>query len=173
MKVFKILTIFFLFSTILSKANSTEIYFVDMKQILNSSKAGKQAQEYLKKKFQEQSKKFDKEQSSLKKDEADLIAKKKLISPEEYKKNLNLLREKNITFQKKRQKASNEILRKKEEARLKLYKALNPILEKYMSENNIQMIIDKKNVIISKTDNDLTQKILKILDQELKSIKLN
>ena len=78
MKVFKILTIFFLFSTILSKANSTEIYFVDMKQILNSSKAGKQAQEYLTKKFQEQSKKFEKEQSSLKKDEADLIAKKKL-----------------------------------------------------------------------------------------------
>ena len=42
-----------------------------------------------------------------------------------------------------------------------------------MSENNITMVVDKKSVIVAKTDIDLTEKILKLLDKELKSINLN
>ncbi len=144
-----------------------------MKKVLNQSKAGKGAQEFLKKKLNEETKKFDKQQAALKKEETELIAKKKLITPEEYKKNINTLRQKNISHQKDRQKAANEIFKKKEKARLELNKALKPILEKYMSENNITMVVDKKSVIVAKTDIDLTEKILKLLDKELKSINLN
>ena len=43
----------------------------------------------LKKKFETENKKFEKEASVLKKEEKDLIAKKKIITPEEYKKELN------------------------------------------------------------------------------------
>ena len=53
-----------------------------------------------------------------------------------------------------------------------MYKALNPILEKYMSEKNITVIIDKKSIVVAKTEIDLTDKILKLLDKELKSINL-
>ena len=42
-----------------------------------------------------------------------------------------------------------------------------------MSENNIDIIIDKKNVVVAKTEIDLTDKILKLLDKDLKSINLN
>ena len=76
-----------------------------MKKLLNESKAGKKAQETLKKKLNDGNKKFEKEGSSLKKEEQDLIAKKKLVSPEEYKNNINDLRKKNIDYQKRRQKA--------------------------------------------------------------------
>ena len=41
-----------------------------------------------------------------------------------------------------------------------------------MSENNISLVVDKKSVIVGKTEIDLTEKILKILDKELKSINL-
>jgi len=151
---------------------SADIYFIDLKKILNTSKAGKGAQDYLKSKLKEENKKLDKEQSALKKEETDLIGKKKLISAEEYKKSINALRQKSVDHQKRRQKAANDIFRKKEEARLELYKALNPILEKYMSEKNITVIIDKKSVVVAKTEIDLTDKILKLLDKELKSINL-
>ena len=173
MKYFKIfLTILFLFN-IGTYSLASEIYFIDMKKILNHSKAGKGAQEYLKKKLKEETKKFDKEQAALKKEETNLISQKKIITPEEYKKKLNVLREKNITHQKNRQLAANEIFKKKEQARFELNKALKPILEKYMSENNITVVIDKKSIVVAKTEIDLTSKILKILDKELKSINLN
>ena len=92
MKYLKIFLVTFFLFNISSYSFSADIYFIDMKKILNQSQAGKTAQEYLKKKLSEDKKKFDKEQSALKKQETDLIAKKKLISPEEYKKNLNALR---------------------------------------------------------------------------------
>jgi len=172
MKYFKITIIAIFLLSITNYSFSADIYFIDMKRILNQSKAGKGAQDYLKKKLNEETKKFDKEQTALKKQEKELIAKKKLISPEEYKKNLNDLRKKNINFQKKRQKAANDIFKKKEKARLELNTALKPILEKYMSDNNISLVIDKKSIVVAKTEIDLTDKVLKILDQKLKSINL-
>ena len=172
MKYLKIFLVTFFLFNISSYSFSADIYFIDMKKILNQSQAGKTAQEYLKKKLSEDKKKFDKEQSSLKKQETDLIAKKKLISPEEYKKNLNALRQKNIKHQKDRQLAANAIFKKKEKARAELNKALKPILEKYMSENNISAVIERKSIVVAKTEIDLTDKILKLLDKELKSINL-
>lgn len=152
---------------------ASDVYFVDMKKILNTSKAGKNAQDFLKKKLTEDTKKFEKEQVALKKAETDLISKKKILSSEEYKKKLDSLRKKNIDHQKRRQLAANEIFKKREKARLELNKSLKPILETYMSENNITVVVDKKSIVVAKTEIDLTDKILKILNKELKSINLN
>jgi len=173
MKYFKILIFLFYILTIQNVAVSAEVYFVDIKQILNQSKAGKEAQNYLKKKFETENKKFEKEASVLKKEEKDLIAKKKIITPEDYKKELNSLRTKSVNHQKKKRDASNQWLKKKNEARVKLISSLNPIMQKYMKDNNIEMIVDKKYILLANSNFDLTDKILKILDKELKSINLN
>lgn len=173
MKYLKLFLLVFVLSNINNYALSNQIYLIDMKKLLNESKAGKKAQETLKKKLNDGNKKYEKQGLALKKEEKDLIAKKKLISPEEYKKSINDLRKKNIEYQKNRQKAANDIFRQKEKARAELYEALNPILQKYMSENNIKMIIKKNSIVVANTEIDLTDKILKVLDQELKSINLN
>ena len=172
MKHIKFFFIVFLTFIIFTKSIAAELYFVDVSQILNKSKAGKQAQDFLKKKFDEENDKLKKESIALKKEESDLISKKKLVSNDEYKKSLNLLRKKNIDYQKKRRDASNNWLKKKNEARAKLIQTLNPILTKYMNENSIEMIVDKKYVLLANSKFDLNEKILKILDKELKSIKL-
>ena len=77
MKYLKIFTISVLLITYSNLVLAADIYFIDMKKILNESKAGKSAQNFLKKKFDSESKKFEKEASVLKKQETDLIAKKK------------------------------------------------------------------------------------------------
>jgi len=173
MKIYKIiLASFLLFNLFLSNSFSSEIYFIDTKKILNQSKAGKGAQDILKKQLTDETKKFDKQLEDLKKEEKDLISQKKVLSSEEYKKKLNALRKKNISYQKNRQLAANEIFKKKQKARKELNKALKPIIEKYMLENNIDIVIDKKSIVVAKSEIDLTDKILKLLDKELKSINL-
>ena len=149
-----------------------ETYFIDMQKLLNQSKAGKEAQDFLKKKIITEDKKLKEEGELLKKEEIDLIAKKKTLSADEYKKKLNQLREKNIKFQRKRTSFARTIAKQRAEARNSLLKTLNPILTKYMSENNIQIIIDKKYVIMANSKIDLTDKILEILNKELKSLNL-
>tara|TARA_Y100001970_G_scaffold129581_1_gene159771 strand:- start:126 stop:647 length:522 start_codon:yes stop_codon:yes gene_type:complete len=172
MKNLKILIITSVFFFLTNFAYSQDIVFVNLQKILNESKAGKQAQEFLKKQIVSENKKLEKEAQQLKKEEKDLINKKKNISPEEYKKSLDNLRVKNINYQKRKRETNTKILKKKNQARTQLMQALNPILSTYMSENNIQIILEKKYVIMANTKVDLTNEILKILDNKVKSINL-
>ena len=149
------------------------MYFVNLQKVLNTSKAGNGAQEALKKEYSSKNKKFKAESASLKKEETELISQKKSLTPEEYKNKVSALRKKNIDFQKRRREASNDFVKKKSKARASLVNALNPILEKYMSENNIMMILNEKNVILANSQRDLTQTIIDLLNKELKSIKIN
>ena len=50
---------------------------------------------------------------------------------------------------------------------------IKPILADYASENNIDMIIQKKNIIMGKTDLDITNEILKIVDKKINKLKVN
>ena len=173
MKYLKILFFSLILINFHNLSYGSEVYFVDIKKILNTSKAGKKAQDFLKNKFESENKKFEKEGIAIKKEESDLIAKKKVIAPEEYKKKLNSLRDKSVNYQKKRRQASNDWVKKKNEARAKLLASLNPIMQKYMKENNVEIIVDKKYILLANSTFDLTDKILKILDKELKSINLD
>ena len=109
----------------------------------------------------------------MKKQETELITQKKTLSSEDYKKKVSALRKKNADFQKRRRTASGDFVKKKNNARNELLKALNPILQKYMDDNNITMILNEKNVILANSKVDLTSKIIELLNKELKSIKLN
>jgi len=172
MRYLKIILFVLLILNFYNLSFAEETYFIDMNKILNQSKAGKEAQDFLKKKIITGDKKFKEEGGLLKKEEIDLIAKKKTLSKDEYKKKLNQLREKNIKFQRERANFTTTITTQRTEARNSLLKALDPILTKYMSENNVQIIIDKKYVVMADSKIDLTGKILEILNKELKSLNL-
>ena len=55
-------------------------------------------------------------------------------------------------------------------ARTELLKNLNPILENYMKEKNIKMIVDKKNLIIASKDLDITSEVTNLLNGKVKSL---
>ena len=51
-------------------------------------------------------------------------------------------------------------------------KMINSIFIKYSSDESISMIFDKKNMIIGKSELDITNDLLVIIDKKLQSIKL-
>ena len=173
MRYLKIILVTFFLIAPINFANTEEIFFVNLKKVLNESKAGSAAQKKLLKEFESQDKKFKNESNSLKNQETELISQKKSYSPEDYKKKVSALRKKNIDFQNRRRTASSNFVSKKNNARNELIKALNPILKKYMDENNIMMIVNEKNIILANSKKDLTNVIIELLNKELKSIKLN
>ena len=172
MRYLKIIFFVLLILNFYNLSFAEETYFIDMNKLLNQSKAGKEAQDFLKKKIITGDKKFREEGGLLKKEEIDLIAKKKTLSADEYKKTLNKLREKNVKFQRKRANFTTAIATQRAEARNRLLKALDPILTKYMSENNVQIIIYRKYIVVAQSKLDLTDKILEIFNKELKSLNL-
>ena len=101
------------------------------------------------------------------------MAKKKMITADEYKEEVNTLRKEVSVLQKNRQDTLRKIAQQREGARTQLLKKLNPILKKYMADNNIKLVIDKKNVLLGDSSLEITSQIIDILNKELKSLKLN
>ena len=65
------------------------------------------------------------------------------------------------------------IAKQRSKARNELLKNLNPILENYMKEKNIRIVLDKKSILLADENLNITNDIMKVLNQKLKSIKLN
>jgi Skp family chaperone for outer membrane proteins len=150
-----------------------KLAYIDMKYVLNSSKAGKGAQDFLQNKVKKDQKEFLNIEKSLKKQEKDLLAKKPDITKEEYKKKADELRKQVIAYQNKRKSSFDKIAKLRTEARQNLLKKLNPILKSYIEENMITAVLDKKNIIIGNTDDDITKVITEKLNKELPSLNLN
>ena len=148
------------------------VAYLDMKYILNNSKAGKGAQDFLKKSLNEKQKKFKATEEALKKEERNLLEKKESMSKEEYKKNTDTLRKKVIAYQSDRRSSLDKIAQLRLDARSKLIKKLNPILASYLEENNISLVIDKKDVVLGNTNLDITKIIVDKLNKELPSLNL-
>tara|TARA_Y100000590_G_C15337376_1_gene870097 strand:- start:247 stop:681 length:435 start_codon:yes stop_codon:yes gene_type:complete len=143
-----------------------------MKYILNESKAGKNAQEQLQNTVKKDQKRFLEAQKKLKADELDLISKKAELSKEEYKKKSDELRKKVIDFQNSRKVALNDVAKKRANAREQLLKELDPILENYMAENNISLVIDSINVVRSTEGTNITKIIVEKLNKKISSLEL-
>ena len=145
---------------------------LDMKYVLNNSKAGKGAQDYLAKSLKQNQKKFSDEEKQLKKDESDLLEKKATLSKEEYTKIVNTLRKKVIDYQSARKTSFDKIARQRLEAKKNLINHINPILESYSKENNITIILDKKFLVMGNTDLDITNLVIEKLNKALPSLNL-
>ena len=149
-----------------------KIVVLDLTYILNNSKAGKGAQEFMKKTFDNNTKKFLDIEKSLKKEESDLLAKKNILSKEEYGKKMNLLRKKNMDYQTERRSSIDKITAYRAKARTQLLEKIKPILEAYIKENNISLVIDKKNILGGGEGTDITNVVVEKLNKELPSLKL-
>ena len=149
-----------------------KVAYMDMKFILNNSQAGKGAQDFLQEIFKEKQKKFSNMEKNFKKEEDDLLAKKKILTKTEYTEKMNNLRKKVIDYQSERRAALDKISKQKTDARMQLLKKLDPILKSYIKEDNISLIIDKKNVLIGDSELDITNIIIDKLNTELPSLSL-
>ena len=149
-----------------------KIVMLDMTFVLNESKAGKGAQDFLKKSFTDNQKKFTEMENSLKQEERDLLAKKNILTKEEYNKKTDSLRKKVIDYQSKRRASIDQITTQRVQARETLLQKVTPILDSYMKENNISLVLDTKNTLGGNPEVDITKIIVEKLNKELPSLNL-
>jgi len=154
-------------------SNAENFHFIDFNKVLNQSKSGAEAQKKLKNKFQSETVKFKKIEDSIKKEESELISQKKVLSPEDYKKKVKELRKKVSDHQKNKKNSLNSIGKSRSEARKKLLSSVNPIIQKYMEENNIKIVFNKQSVVLGDKNLEITDKIILILNKEIPSLKIN
>ena len=170
----KILISILLFVLFLVPGYSSEkIVYLDVEKIMQESIAGKSIISQLKKKREISISKFQKKEKEIFEKEKKLISQKNVLKKEEFEAKLKELRTDVAIYQKERNKTSNEIANLRIKASTKLIKKLTPILEDYSKKNSIRIIVQKKNIVMGKKEDDITKDILELVDQKIKTIKLD
>ena len=155
----------------LTMANQSILY-IDMNYLLNNSLAGKSIIAQLKNISETNIKNFKKIEEGLKSEEDKLISQQKILEKEEYLEQLNNFSKKVSNYKIERRNNNDSLLKKKTNAQKKLLNAIDPILKDYSKKNSVLYIIPKKNIIIGNTNLDITQIILKSLDENIKKINI-
>ena len=164
------LSLIFFFTGLL---NAEQIVYINIEKIMKESKARKQIIEKITKSNQININKFKKIEDNLRSQEKDLLAKKNVINEDEFQKKYKKLQNEISEYRTKRQNIINETTKKRIEASAEFSNRIKPILGDYASQNNIAIIVQKKNIIMGKKELDITDDILKIVDKEISKIKFD
>ena len=61
----------------------------------------------------------------------------------------------------------NDFNKKKDNEFLNLLSKIDPLIKKLMSENKIDVVLDKKNIIIGSNNSDITQDLIELINTNL------
>lgn len=160
-----ITTLFFSFNFTIAYTNEN-VRYINVDVILNNSDLGKIIINKLKKQNDINIDKIKNIENGIKKENEELTKLKNIITEEEFNKKIVLLKKKIDDFNILKNKLSDELneLKKKE---IKLFfENINPIIEKYMEKNSIALILDKKNIFVARSDYDMTQELLDLINKD-------
>ena len=167
-RIIVLIIISFLFSSAVLANN--QIAYIDMDRILNTSKVGKKAVTNLEENHKKKIQNFKKIEEDLKKKERDIVSQKNILSNEEYSKKINDLRIEVRNYRNERQKSLDLLTKRRIEISQKFLKKINPLIADYAKEKSISLIIQKKNIVMGKTELDITSEIMDLIDKNIKQI---
>jgi len=173
LKKFNLILLISIFSFICNQKSFAEdliIVFVDMDKIIATSNAGKKIQNSMDKFAKKENQKLDSIESNLKKKEQEILKQKNIISKEELDKKVKSFQTELSKLRKEKIEFNRSIIKRNQESTNKIVNEINKILTEYASNNSVSLIIQKKNIIIGKTELDITPQILKEFNSKVKSI---
>ena len=167
-----ILTVFVLLIFTQSKS-AVKIAIIDTEVIMKESLAGKSLIKQLSKIDDSNKKYFLEYEKKLKLEKEKISSQINILSKEEYDKKVLILNEDFKKYQNEVRDKLELTKSKRDKALKKILSELNVLLSNYSNENELTFIIDQKNIIIGRTDLNVTSEILKLIELKLKKVSLN
>ena len=165
----KFITIFIVvFITEHSSYAQDQIVYLDLDNVVNNTQAGKLILNKLEKSKKKALLKFENKEKELKKIEDQIKKQKNIISEDEFKKKLVEYRKEVSIFRKDRQNVINDFNQKKIKEFNEFFKKITPIIESYVSEKKIDMVLDKKYIFVGSGKKNITKEIIKLIDDKIK-----
>ena len=171
MKFFLSLSLFFLIF-ISPTMSEQKIVFIDMDRLVSTSKPGSSIFSQLKDINNKNLNFLKKEENKFKEKEKKLVAQKNIVSEADFNNQIVELKSEINTYNQNRNKMIEKFNKLKIKNTNNLLKLINPILTKYSKEKEISIILQKKDLIIGKTELDITDEVIKIVNDEIKDFKI-
>tara|TARA_B110000483_G_C17879229_1_gene421054 strand:+ start:73 stop:591 length:519 start_codon:yes stop_codon:yes gene_type:complete len=171
MKIFSLLFIFYALQINVLFANQN-IAFIDMNRIINETKAGSSILKQLNDVNNKILKKLSVEEENLKKKEIKLISQKNILSQSDFEVNFNKLKTEINEYNQNKNKIINNFSRKKTINTNEFLLAINKIIAEYSDIKDISIILQKKYLVLGKSELDLSDEIIVIIDKNIKEFKI-
>ncbi len=178
-KIFKpvyLLTLIIIFNGFALYAETypnTSIAIVDLNLILSESKAAKDAT----KQFEEIQKNTESEivesDKEMLEERNKLIEQQSVIAPEAFEVKAKDYEKKLQNYQSEKQNKLRKLEGVLQKARNEILEKVKPILENLSKDLGVTVILEKNSVLLSATNMDITDKVIKELNKELPKIKVN
>ena len=161
----------FLFST--NQAFSEQkIAFIDMDKIISTSKPGSSILKQLTDLNNKNLKFLENEEKKFKEKETKLISQKNIISETDFKNKVNKLKSEIKNYNQNRNKMLADFNKLKIDNTNSLLRLINPILVKFSDDKEIAIILQKKDLVVAKTQLDITEEVIKIINSKVKEFKI-
>tara|TARA_Y100000816_G_C25752057_1_gene395402 strand:- start:224 stop:601 length:378 start_codon:yes stop_codon:yes gene_type:complete len=118
----------------------------------------------------EYSKKYSKIEKELLEKEKKLLAQKNIIEDNEFNKKIRNLSDEIEKYKNDKKLSTDKLNKIKIENTKEILRILNPIITKYVENNDISLVLKKTNIIVGKKDLDITEKIIKLLNVEINKL---
>ena len=172
MKYF-LLSFFSMFLFFINSVNSEQnIAFIKMDKVISTSNAGSSILKQLTDLNNKNLQFLRKEEKKFKEKETKLISQKNIISDTDFQNKVNELKSEIKNYNQNRDKIINEFNKLKVDNTNNLLKLINPILLKFSDDKEISIVLQKKDLVVAKIELDITEDIIKIVNAEVKELKL-
>ena len=169
----KYLIFFFLFINLNTSYADNNIVYLDVQFIINNSEIGKIYKSKIKTLQDKIKLDIEKKQTIIKNKEIDLNNQKNILKKDEFDKKIKEIEELVNNYQKFKSDMQNKIKNEKKSYSSEILKILNPLLTNYVENNNINLVVEKKNILVGIKTLDITDNILSILNNKTKELKIN
>ena len=176
MKPFYLLAIFVLFTGLNLQAETypnTSIAIVDLNLILSESKAAKGATKDFEKIQKDTESEIVESDKSMLEERNKLIEQQSVIAPEAFEVKAQDYEKKLQNYQSEKQNKLRKLENVLQTARNEILENVKPILEELSQELGVTVILEKNSVLLSATNMDITDEVIKKLNKQLPKIKVS
>ena len=169
MKKFVIFFFFYLFANVNA---DDKIVYLDIQYIIDNSILGIHYKSLIKNIESDNKTQILIKQKQIKEKEQQLKNQKKLIKEEEFNLKIVELNKLVKKYNEENRNLKKLLINEKQKYTTKMLKIINPIITSYVEDKNINLVIEKKNVLVGIKTLDITKNILDLVNEETNKKKL-
>ena len=166
-KIIYIFIIILIFNLNLAHSND-KVSFINLDLLIQQTNIGKLILKDIEQINKKNIENLKVKESELKSIEDDIKKKKNIISKDEFENEVIRLRQNIKKFKNYKNKLVSEIENKKNNDIKEFFTKVNPIIQNYMDNNSIDILLERKNVFMSKNSSDITEKLIIEINKKFK-----
>ena len=169
---FKLYKLIIILALITSVCEAQNLAYANLERIVNTSEVGKKIISSFAKKNEKLLEEFRIEEEKIKEKEKKLISQKNILQENEYIKKLNQLKQEVNFFNESNKKKLNELSSNRDKILDSFLKEIKKTLADFAEQKQIDLILSSNQIIIGKSNLDVTKDILIIVNKKIENFEI-